>query len=72
MEFGFSILKENLMIKIATLAFAAVAAVCSAATLGVVVLGAKRMDDEMTKIKLKTASTLNTFKNSIEDALENL
>lgn len=53
--------------KIATLVFAAVAAVCSAATLGVVVLGAKRMDDEMMKIKLKTNDSLDKFKSAVQN-----
>lgn len=53
--------------KLATLIFAGIAAVCSAATLGVVVLGAKHVDDEIMKLKVKTGDTLTKFKNALEN-----
>lgn len=58
--------------KFATFIFSGIAAACSVATLGVVLFGAKKVEAQVEDVKAKTAKSLTTFKNALEDALENL
>lgn len=58
--------------KFATFIFSGIAAAASVTTLGIVLFGAKRVEAQVEEVKAKTTTTLNTFKNALEDALENL
>jgi hypothetical protein len=58
--------------RIATFIFSGVAAAASVATLGVVLFGAKKVEQQVEDVKQKTTKSLTTFKNALEDALENL
>lgn len=51
--------------KFATMAFSFVACVASVATLGVVLVGAKQVRQEMDDVKTKTNSTVSKLKDAI-------
>lgn len=53
--------------KFATFAFSFGAFVCSAATLGIVVYGGKRMQDKMVEVESKTSKTVSKLKSAINE-----